>query len=160
MRIEPCGRMTELRRKRWGICSLQEKEGYYLVWSNASDPNDGSPRKCNLYRSKQPLNATNLESAEMEEIDLGGKKAGEEITVELIKPEDRNTVDYYALTSMDTWGNTSGLSNVVEIRWADFLPKEEPDRNSRDIGKRRGCLPEPHNRYFECKGEALTGQRA
>lgn len=105
----------------------QEKEGYYLVWSNASDPNDGSPRKCNLYRSKQPLNATNLESAEMEEIDLGGKKAGEEITVELIKPEDRNTVDYYALTSMDTWGNTSGLSNVVEIRWADFLPKEEPD---------------------------------
>ncbi|MEY8593256.1 S8 family serine peptidase [Butyricimonas hominis] len=105
----------------------QENEGYYLVWSNASDQNDGSPRKCNLYRSGQPLNAADLDRAEMEEIDLRGKEAGERITVELPKPANRNTIDYYALTSADPWGNVSGLSNVVEIRWAQVLPEEEPE---------------------------------
>lgn len=105
----------------------QESESYFLAWSNASDPNDGSPRKSFLYRSSQPLTSANLNQAELQEVDLKEKGAGQEITVELPKPADRNTVDYYALTNLDTWGNISGLSNVVEIRWAEVLPEEEPE---------------------------------
>lgn len=100
---------------------------YYLFWSNASDQNDGSPRKCYLYKSSELLTAGNLEQAEVNEVDLRGKKAGEKLKIELEKPADRNTVDYYALISADTWGNQSGLSNVTMIRWAEIIPEDIPD---------------------------------
>lgn len=103
----------------------QENGSYYLVWNNASDVNDGAPRKSFLYRNSKEISMGNLDQAEVKEIDLRGKKSGESIVVELLKPEDRNTVDYYALTSADAWGNVSDLSNVVEIRWAQVLPEEE-----------------------------------
>ena len=143
------------------LCFKQESESYFLAWSNASDPNDGSPRKSILYRSSQPLTAANLKQAEMQEVDLRGKNAGDEITVELPKPADRNTVDYYALTNVDTWGNISGLSNMVEIRWADFLPKEEPEPEQPDTPEKGVVIyPNPTTGVLNVKWGNAQGTKS
>ncbi|WP_292267383.1 S8 family serine peptidase [Butyricimonas sp.] len=143
------------------LCFKQENENYFLVWSNASDPNDGSPRKSILYRSSQPLTAANLNQAEMQEVDLRGKDAGDEITVALPKPADRNTVDYYALINADTWGNISGLSNVVEIRWVQILPEEKPEPEHPDSPEKGVIVfPNPTTGILNVKWGSIQGAKS
>lgn len=139
----------------------REGDGYYLTWSNASDLNDGTPRKCYLYKSTKALTAGNLGQAEVQEIDLKGRKAGEKINMELVRPEDRNTIDYYALINADTWGNLSGLSNVLEIRWAEILPEDTPDPEQPEIPEKGiSVYPNPTSGVLNIKWDSAPGTKS
>lgn len=119
----------------------QKDNKFFLTWSNASDPNDGSPRFYQVYSGEIPLTETNLEGAEMQQIDVRDKKAGDRVEMEIPVPEDRLTVSYYAVTGEDTWGNVSALSNVLTVRWEDLIPEEEPEPTPGE--KKFGVYPNP-----------------
>ncbi|HEY0655451.1 MAG TPA: S8 family serine peptidase, partial [Chryseosolibacter sp.] len=82
-----------------------------LAWTVPTDDDDNVPRLFNLYYSKTPITAGNVMSAT--KITLNNTQgANTEFTFEVSDLLGLTTY-YFAVTSVDRWGNTSLLSNIA-----------------------------------------------
>lgn len=98
----------------------------WLVWSQVSDPNDGVAVLFRVYQSATAFTAGQVPRGESVEIQATGLEAGETLRYLLPVPQDHNSVLYYAVSSVDTWGNESVVNHDLSFHWSSvFIGADE-----------------------------------
>jgi len=101
-----------------------------LSWSVPTDSDDKKPTAFHLYYSTQPITAGNLASAA--KVVIRNAKAAGEVMEHEVNGLLGLTTYYFAITSIDRWGNVSALSNVVSEKTNEG-PEISVDENSQAI---------------------------
>lgn len=103
-----------------------------IKWTIPTDEDDTKPASFNIYTSTEELNAENLVEASTTLFTTRNTlNAGDEMTFEI--NDLYGLTDYYfVVESIDRWGNTSAISNVLKAT-TNAGPKINVDENSQTI---------------------------
>lgn len=97
-----------------------------LVWTQVADPNDGVAALFRIYCAATPFITGRIPEGEYVEIQAEDRKVGEILSYLLPVPQDHNSVLYYAVSSVDVWGNESVISSYLDFHWSSvFIGADE-----------------------------------